>query len=219
MYRVIFAILLSMTCATRLAVGADISSWVETKAPLQVKKLKQHKSIALKSKKNNIKRQPSAVIPKKPEVAISISQPALPETTSVDLSWVLDPLVANADGGKNEGSASVTGNIVVDTPGTSCDPEMVIELEGHIIKTVDSTVRLDIQVGKIQRSVVWKADVIKSGKFNMTLKEKVEACVLGDYIPASVLAFVTKTGEGHAAMVSLEKITVRHSVTEIVGSQ
>jgi hypothetical protein len=219
MYRVLFIILLSMTCATSPAVGADVPSWAGGKTQVHSKKQKPVKVTVMKLKKTDFKSQPIDAIPKKSEVAIKSPPPVAPATSSANLSWVLDPLVANADGGKNEGSASVSGNIIVDTPGTSCDPEMIVDLEGHIVKTVNSTARLDIHVGKIHRSVVWNSDDVKSGTFNITLKEKVEACVLGDYIPASALAFVTKEGDGHAAMVSLEKITVRHSVSDIVGSQ
>ncbi len=219
MYRVIIAIFLSMMCATRVAVGADVPSWVGNKVPHHFKKTKPVTVTPLKAKKTIVKAQPLDMPLKKPQVVIKTAPPVLPATSSADISWLLDPLVANADGSKNEGSASVTGNIVVDTPGTRCDPEMIVDLQGHIVKTVNSTVRLDIHVGQVHRSVVWNADDVKSGTFNVTLKEKVEACVLGDYIPASALAFVTKEGDGHAAMVSLEKITVRHAVSDVVGSQ
>jgi hypothetical protein len=222
MYRVFLVILLCLTCATSLAVGADLPSWVGGKTPVHFKRQKQVKQkqvTVAKPKKIGINLLPIDAIPEKPEVVVKNSPLAVPSTSSANLSWVLDPLVANADGGKNEGSASVTGNIIVDTPGTSCDPEMIVDLEGHIVKTVKSTARLDINVGKIHRSVVWNSDDVKSGTFNITLKEKVEACVLGDYIPVSALAFVTKEGEGYTVMVSLEKITVRHAVSDIVGSQ
>lgn len=138
--------------------------------------------------------------------------------STVDLSWTLGPLVANADGGKNEASASVLGNLVIDKPGAMIGPKMTIELIGHIIKTPDSVVRLDVQIGAVKRTVTWNADEIKSGKFKITLDDVLPAGALPETLPASALAFVTKQGGANAAMISLEKINLHISKLRIAGS-
>jgi len=226
MIRVLFALGLSMTCAASLACAADLPLLIVEKAPIHHKtKIVQRKAFALPGKKLAIlakkaghKQQLAVVLPAATMPAPAIKPPALPSAMT-NLSWVLGPMVANADGGKNEGSASATGNLVVDRPGASYGPEMVIELDGHVVKTVQSTVRLDIHIGPFQKSLVWSADEIKSGIFKITLTEKAPAGVLPAYIPVTALAFVTKVGDGHAAMVSLEKIVVRLGNAQIISAK
>lgn len=131
-----------------------------------------------------------------------------PVGSDMKLSWTLDTLVANADGGKNEGSASVTGNLVIHKPRIKFGSALTIELIGHIIKTPQSEVRLDVQIGPVKRTVVWNSDEVKSGIFKIILDEKMPAADMGGNLPASVLAFVTKHGDGAAAMISLEKVNL-----------
>jgi hypothetical protein len=219
MFRVFFAMLVSIACTTGTAVGADLPSLVKSKVPAQPKHVASQKLRPLKPRKTVHNLQPAAAVPKKADVTITIEPSDLPATTPLTLSWVLKPMVANADGGKIEGSASETGYIVIEKPGTLCGPEMLINLHGHIVKTTNSTVRLDIQVGHMQRSIIWSPDKIESGKFNIALTEKSQACVSGNYIPVTALAFVTKEGHDHAAMISLEKVILRYEGPQIVGSQ
>jgi hypothetical protein len=127
----------------------------------------------------------------------------------LELSWFLDSLVANADGPKGEGSASLEGNLIIAEPGVITSPYMVIELSGHIIKTPATTVRLDIQIGSVQKTVSWASDEVKSGRFSVTLNAPMRAGQLPGYFPVSALAFVTREGKQGAAMVSLEKVQVR----------
>lgn len=140
---------------------------------------------------------------------------AQPETTvkandaDLDMSWVLGPLVANADGEKREGSASAEGNLIVAEPGAVVSPEMVIELTGHVIKTFDTNVRIDIKVGTIHRTVVWTADEIHAGKFKISLNARMQDGPLPEYLPVSALVFATKNASSGAAMVSLDSIVVR----------
>lgn len=131
-----------------------------------------------------------------------------PVGSDMKLSWTLDTLVANADGGKNEGSASVTGNLVIHKPRIKFGSALTIELIGHIIKTPQSEVRLDVQIGPVKRTVVWNSDEVKSGIFKIILDEKMPAADMAGNLPASVLAFVTKHGDGAAAMISLEKVNL-----------
>ena len=131
------------------------------------------------------------------------------QSGNLELAWFLDPLVANADGPKGEGSSSIEGNLIVVEPGYASSPHMEIELTGHIIKTPDTTVRVDVQVGSAYRSVTWTNEDVKSGRFSVTLKAPMKAGKLPGYFPVSALAFVTRKGKQGAAMVSVEKVTVR----------
>ncbi len=228
MIRVLVALGLGLACAAGVASAADLPLLIEKKAIIHHQKTSVHpkiatlhpKMVAHLVKKTSDKPQLVAVLPAatKPSPIVKAPAPVLREVPTT-LTWVLGPMVANADGGKGEGSASATGNIVVDKPGTSFGPEMVVELEGHVVKTAQSTVRLDIHIGSFQKSVLWSSDEIKSGKFKITLNEKVPAGVMPAYIPVTALAFVTKAGEGHVAMVSLEKIVLRLGGMQVIGTK
>ena len=145
-----------------------------------------------------------AIAPKPSQTLANLA----PLGSDMNLSWMLDTLVANADGGKNEGSASVTGNLVIHKPKAKLGSALTIELIGHIIKTPQSEVRLDVQIGPVKRTVVWKSDEVKSGIFKIILDEKMPLADMAGTLPASVLAFVTKHGDGAAAMISLEKVNL-----------
>ena len=226
MVRYLSACALSMMLVVSSAHSADLPMSMPRHAHVkQVKKyahkLASKKPIAVKVATSRPKLIIAKPAPLKAPVVVGAKPApdaaALEKIGSINLSWTLDPLVANADGGKNEGSASVSGNLVIDRPGQKFGPQLTIELIGHIVKTPQSVVRLDIQIGSIKRTVTWDADVTKSGTFKIILDEKVPVGVLPDTLPASALAFVTKDGEGRAAMISLEKINLRVGKLRIAG--
>ncbi len=217
MLRVLLALALSVLWFAPLAFAADVL-WVPPKV------VKFH--VAMNKAKVAFQKPahliPIAVLPK--VIPGSISQTSKDQTQIVtastkvspdliELPWVLDPLVATADGGKREGSSGVEGNLVTNRPGTNFGPDVVIELTGHVIKTAQSTVRLDIQIGSLQKSILWAADDVKSGVFKITLNEKLQSGQMPSYFLASAMAFVTQEGDGHVAMVSLEKIVFRMGVS------
>ena len=217
MLRVLLALALSFVCVASSAFAADVP--YEPPKPAKLHVLAKKAKVALQKPAHLI---PIAVLPK--VIPGSISQTSKDQTQIatastkvspdvIELPWVLDPLVATADGGKREGSSGVEGNLITNRPGTDFGPDVVIELSGHVIKTAQSTVRLDIHIGSLQKSVLWSADDIKSGAFKITLNEKLEAGHMPNYFTASALAFVTQEGDGHVAMVSLEKIVFRMGVT------
>jgi hypothetical protein len=216
MFRVLAAFGLCFLFTLSLSFAADLPIFVEKKALIQSKKIPLHRKKLIAKPKSIVSQPVAAKSPDTKEVA-SIAKLATPTAPTVtrDLIWVLGPMTANADGAKRESSSSSVANIVVDKPGAIISPDMIIELEGHVVKTMQSTVRLDIHVGDIKKSFNWNADEIKSGIFKITLNEKVSVGVLPALIPVSAIAFVTQTGEGHAAMVSLEKIMLRYSSPQI----
>ncbi len=150
---------------------------------------------------------------------VTRSIPELDKAQEMDLSWVLDPLVANADGGKKEDSAAIQGNMVVPEPGYISAPYMQIELNGHIVKTADTTVRLDIKIDGKNHTTSWAADDIQAGKFKITLNAEMAEGNLPAYFPVSAIAFVTNSSKRGAAMVSLEKINIRVGKVSVAATQ
>jgi hypothetical protein len=226
MLRVLFVFGLCFFYTANLSFAADLPLMIEQSQPIHHKKkitfpAKQTALHAKKtiSKKTASKPQLIALLPA--PIILPVEKPPTPVAPRVtnNLSWVLGPMVANADGGKRESSASATANIVVDRPGDSFGPEMVIELEGHVVKTAQATVRVDIHIGSMKKTLEWKADEIKAGIFKITFNEIIPPGVLPKLIPVSALAFVTQTGDGHAAMVSLEKIMLHFSGPQVVGTK
>ncbi len=217
MLRVRLAFALGFVCVASSAFAADVP-YVSYK-PLKMKAFIKKSKVALHRPEQLM---PVAVLPK--VLPGSITQTTKDQTqvttastkvspSVIELPWVLNSLVATADGGKREGSAAAEGNLVTNRPGTDFGPDVVIELSGHVIKTAQATVRLDIRIGALEKSVLWSSDDIKSGAFQITLNEKLESGPMPIYFPASVLAFVTQQGDGHVAMVSLEKVVFRMGVT------
>jgi hypothetical protein len=150
---------------------------------------------------------------------VTRSLPKPDKTEEIDLSWVLDPLVANADGSKKEDSAAIQGNLVVTEAGYVSSPYMQIELNGHVVKTADTTVRLDIKIDGKNHTTSWLADDIQAGKFKITLNAEMAEGKLPAYFPVSAIAFVTNSSKGGAAMVSLEKINIRVGKVRLAATQ
>ena len=221
MVRVLFAVVLMSSCAVTHVSAADLPYFPVHQAPVQPKKNAKPKvKVALAAAETvSLAGFSGNLPPKLLRSASAIAPVASVKNRLRDLTWVLPAMVANADGGKQEGSASAVGNIVVDNPGPGFGPQIVIELAGHIVKTVESTARLDVRVGAFQKSLIWKADEIKSGTFRITLIEKAPAGNVPPYIPVSAIAFVTKSGDGHAVMVSLEKMVLHYGATDAISTK
>jgi hypothetical protein len=220
MFRVLAVFWLGLLFTVNLSFAADLPLIIEKRALINHKKTVLHPKKLVTKTKSVVSLPIVTKVPDAKELA-STTQITNPEVSVAisDLSWVLGPMTANADGGKHEASSSATASIVVEQPGTLIGTRMVIELEGHVVKTVQSTVRVDIHVGDLKKSIVWNADETKSGIFKITLNEKIPAGVLPALIPVSAIAFVTQAGEGHAAMVSLEKIVLRYSSPQVASTK
>lgn len=223
MFRVVVFTWLCCLCTANVSFAADLPLIFDKAPPVYLKHKPQKtvhaQKIAVNAKTPNSIPTVVAALPLKTKPSADV-MPALqaPETTS-NLSWVLAPMSANADGGKHEGSASAKANIVVDKPGSAFGPYVVIELEGHVVKTLQSTARIDIQIGELKKTIEWNEDQIKSGIFKITINENIPEGVMPALIPVSAIAFVTQAGNGHAAMVSLEKIQLKYSNPQMVGTK
>ena len=224
MRRVLLA--LSLCCIAAPAFAADVPYVPNipglVKSQVFIKKIKPLNKVSTRKSAGFVavaalpKVEPSS-ISKAPKIQAKL--PVAPEKTpdqssplaeeAFELPWIFDPLVALVDGGKREGSSSVSGNLATNKAGSQFGPEVAIELAGHIVKTAQSTIRLDVQIGSIYRTVLWNDDDVKSGTFKITLNETTPVGSMPDYFPVSALAFVTQVGEGHVAMISLEKIVFR----------
>lgn len=144
---------------------------------------------------------------------------AVPTPSEIELSWVLDPLVAHADGGKREGSASAEANLVVTEPGFASASNMRIELYGHVVKTAHTAARIDVRIGGRSHTFEWTSEDVQAGRFNRTFKATLPQGKLPPYIPVSAFAFVTRESQGGAVLVSLEKIVVRVGNVVLAQSQ
>jgi hypothetical protein len=201
-------------CFASMADAADLPFYTAKKTTSAVKKTPKPHKVVVKTPRI------AAVEPAKTKIKLETPKRALQPTGSeMNLVWVLDPLVANSDGAKREDSASVEANLVVTEPGSVLQSEMIIELSGHIVKTIGTTARLDVRIGNSHRTVSWSTDDVQSGKFKISLNEVIAAGKLPDYFPVSALAFATKDGKQGAAMVSLEKVVLRVGKVQAVATQ
>ena len=127
----------------------------------------------------------------------------------IDLSMELDSFSANADGDKNEGSASTQGQMIVAQPIDLRLPSLTITVSGHVVKTLDSTARLDLKAGPISHSFFWGPQDVNSGQFELSFSEVMPKGKVPSVFPVSALAFVTKTTPGSVVLISVEKIHVK----------
>jgi hypothetical protein len=201
-------------CFGCVADAADLPAYTVKKVERALKKPAKRIKAEVKAPRVAAVQSPAAVtVVKLPKVAVE------PLGDDINLTWVLDPLVANSDGAKLEDSASVEANLVVTDPGYVAEPVMIIELTGHVVKTARTTARLDIRIGDTKRTVSWNADDVQSGKFKISINEPMLEGKLPDYYPVSALAFVTKDGKDGASMISLEKVVVRLGKIRVAGKQ
>ncbi len=223
--RLVLSIVVCLYCVGSVVSAADLPSYNPPLKSKIVKAPKKHSGIPKKVAVNAPLLKPAKVPFAKAETAVeekAVANREIPPESGnreIDLSWVLDPLVANADGAKKEGSSGVEGNLVVAEPGFLTSPYMIIELRGHIIKTLNSTARIDIRIAGKNHTVSWPAEDVQSGKFVITLTEKVPEGALPSYFPVTALAFVTNAAKGGAVMVSLEKINIRLGKVRLAASQ
>ncbi len=127
----------------------------------------------------------------------------------IDLSMELDSFAANADGDKYEGSASTQGQMIIAQPNFIQLPNLTITVSGHIVKTLDSTARLDVQAGPISHNFMWGAQDVKSGQFELTYNEVMPKGKVPAIFSVSALAFVSKSTPDAVVLISVEKIHVK----------
>jgi hypothetical protein len=139
--------------------------------------------------------------------------------SEINLSMTLPSLTANADGSRNQASASMEGEMIVVKPGDVPLPRMVIELSGHIIKTVNSTARIDVTIGPSSRSFTWAAKDVASGRFTLLMDGQVPGGKVPSSLPVSAIAMVTKDPGSGAVWVSLEEIKVKLTKFDVADAQ
>jgi hypothetical protein len=141
--------------------------------------------------------------PSKPkDVATTASEKEL------TLSMTLEKLIANADGGKTEDSASMEGEFVVGQPRTLRLNSMKVELVGHIVKTEGTSAQLTVKIGGMEKSFEWKPADVKSGQFTEVMTVTIPNGELPVPFPVSALATVNRTKEQGAVLLTLDQIKV-----------
>jgi hypothetical protein len=234
--RVLLLLAVCGMCVGSIANAADLPTWKAKSVIKTVEKPAIQKPV-LKTGRKTVKKSQTAKkvagaaqqlqpveLPKvRSVVASRVVEPDVVEPDAVshefDMTWVPDTLVANSDGPKREGSAGQESNLVVAEPGHIIEPNMIIELSGHIIKTIGTTARIDIRVGTAHRTVSWTVDDVQAGRFNISLNETLAVGKLPEYFPVSALVFVTKDGKDGAALLSLDKVVVHVGKVSVAASQ
>ncbi len=142
----------------------------------------------------------SAAKPK--DVATSASE------SELTLSMTLEKLIANADGGKTEDSASMEGEFVVGQPRTLRLNAMKVELLGHIVKTEGTSAQLTVKIGGMEKSFEWTAAEVKAGKFTEVMTVSIPSGELPVPFPVSATATVSRTKDQGAVLLTLDQIKV-----------
>jgi hypothetical protein len=137
--------------------------------------------------------------------------------SDIQLSMDISTLVANADGPKMEGSASLIGEMIVSQPGSVTLPEMHVTIAGHIVKTAPSVARIDLHIGAAKRSFVWETGEEKTGRFELTFSEPVADGIVPPVFPVSAIALVTREAKSSVVLVSVEKILVTIGSAQIAS--
>jgi hypothetical protein len=160
------------------------------------------------------------------EFSIAADSPTVPKSVSVlnsekqiVFSVKLDHLIANADGGKLEDSASMTGTFPVQQPQKIQLPSMTVVLSGLIVKGLGSTAKLNIKIGDIEQIVEWKADEAASKAFEITLDQVVPNGELPVPLPLAAYAIVNTDAKAGPVLVSLETIDVKIGPVKVATQQ
>jgi hypothetical protein len=127
---------------------------------------------------------------------------------SIQLSVAPKAFEANADGPKQEDSASLLRKLLVPKKSRGFRPEMSVTISGHIVKTRGSTARLDIAAGPAKHSQVWSAEDEKSGRFTYSFNQSLTPDDALDVVPLSAIAFVTKENKSSIVLVTIDKIEI-----------
>jgi hypothetical protein len=160
------------------------------------------------------------------EFSIAADSPTVPKSVSVQnsekqivFSVKLDHLIANADGGKLEDSASMTGTFPVQQPQKIQLPSMTVVLSGLIVKGLGSTAKLNIKIGDIEHLVEWKADEATSKAFEITLDQVVPNGELPVPLPLAAYVIVNTDAKAGPVLVSLETIDVKIGPVKVATQQ
>jgi hypothetical protein len=212
--RLLVLLIVGCLCHGPVASAADLPFSKIDNAPHRVKP-------AVKQKKKPAQASLPASAAKQDVKAGEETQQAViaPKPNEIELSWVLEPLVAHADGSKREGSDSDEANLVVTEPGSVTSSYMTVELYGHVVKTARTEARIDVRIGENRHTVEWGSDSVEAGRFSRIFRATLVAGKLPPYFPVSAIALVSRDNGGGAVLVTLEKITIRLGDVVLAQSQ
>ena len=125
------------------------------------------------------------------------------------LSITFSALEAKADGGTTEAKANVAGHFEVSQPKLDTFTMARVNIEGHIIKSSGSIVRLALKVGGAEQVIEWAEGTVASEKFSRNVDIALPAGGrLPSPFPVSVEAMARKNGYADAAYVSVSGVTI-----------
>jgi hypothetical protein len=199
-----FCLCFAAMCAGHSAGAADIPL---TYAP------------ALKAKiaKPVVRKTP--IVQKTPVVRKAKIEEAVVDNGIINLSLDLKAFEANADGPKQEDSASLQRKLVISRTADVPLPQLSVTVIGHIVKTRDSTARIDVKVGPAKHSFVWEADEVKSGGFEFRFDGMLPNGEIPSALHVTAIAFVTKLKKSSVVLVSVDKINVTISSARVAAKQ
>jgi hypothetical protein len=155
------------------------------------------------------------VVPAKPKKVTQKAAQTVNLAGDVQLSVAPKAFEANADGDKQEDSASLIRKLAVPKKSRGYRSDMRVTITGHIIKTSGSTARVDVSAGAAKHSFTWPADEEKSGKFNISFNYTMPQGNLPAMVPLSAIAFVTKEKKAAVVLVTIDKIDIVFSDTRV----
>jgi hypothetical protein len=134
--------------------------------------------------------------------------PATSATGGMTATLEITNFSANADGAEKESSAAFDGQILVSQSKSRELGVFRATVTGLIVKTEGATARADIRLGALTRTIEWVAADVKSERFTAELTGVFGDGKVPSPFPVSATLFVSKSEQGGAVLVSIDKITM-----------
>jgi hypothetical protein len=137
---------------------------------------------------------------------------------NVELALELGDFQITADNEKTEGTSSFVGQLIVLKPANVPLPSLSITLEGHLVKTLGSDVRIDLTVGDFRKTFNWSADQTHNGVFREAISATPRDRHMKDPLPVSIVAWVTRPKTAGATLLTVDKLSVNVTAAASVAS-
>lgn len=135
------------------------------------------------------------------------------------IKMTFSPFEAKADGSTLEASANLAGHFELTQPNYDRFTKCVATVEGLIIKSEASSVRLVIKAGSSEQVIEWGQGKQLSERFSRDIEIALPGeGRLPNPFPVSIQAFVKKDGASDAAYVSVESLTITAGGTKVAAN-
>ena len=118
----------------------------------------------------------------------------------------LEGFSATAEGEKTEASATFSGQFLLTQPKRVALQQMRVIMRGLIIKAERSTVRLEVKIGDVAKSIEWTETESKTGRYESVITETIPNGRLSSPLPVSAVATVYRPTGASGALVSIDTI-------------